>query len=766
MISKKIIPILSLVFFLAGCRDHKQEAKVEHDKDWVRYVNPMMGTASTFEFSHGNVYPAVARPWGMDFWTPQTGDIDNTWIYQYGSDKIQGIRHTHEPSPWMGDYGAFSLMAITGKLITDGKQRASAFDHQHETATPYYYSVVLEDYHILAEVTATDRAAIIRFTFPASRESYILFDAFDKGSYVRYNTDSDRFQGYVTNNSGGVPDNFREYFYGKLSKKPAASGVWDKNKIYNNQSEKKGDHVGAWFRYQSTDKEQVEIRVGSSFISNEQAERNLENEIGDSTFEEVKERNKEIWNAHLNRIQVEGGTENQFKVFYTCLYRSLLFPRIFYEFDKTGNMIHYSPYDGKIHPGPMFADDGFWDTFRAVFPLFTLLYPDRESLMMQWLVNAGKEGGWLPIWPSPGYRKVMIGSHNASLLADAMVKGIHGFDSLKAFEGVVKEATEIAPDFAPGRDGLQYYLKLGYCPYPEVRESTAKTLEYAYDDFCIRQMADILGKKKEDSIFYQRAFNYRNVFDKSRLLMQGRKSDGSFLHSFSPFAWGGPFTEGNAWHYTWSVFQDPQGLIDLMGGREEFVKMMDSVFDLPPVFDKGTYPIVIHEISEMVKGGMGQYAHGNEPIQHMIYLYDYAGEPWKTQYHIREVMNRLYNPGPEGYCGDEDTGQTSAWYVFSAIGFYPVCPGVPQYVIGSPLFKKASLHFENGKIFTISANGNSDSNRYIKSAKLNNQDFTHTWLMHDDIINGGKLEFQMDSIPDKTWGIKQEDRPYSLSNEK
>ena len=752
------------IIILAGCRqnpDHRNPVAISP----VDLVNPLMGTASSYEFSHGNTYPSVSLPWGMECWTPQTGEMGNGWVYQYNAKKIQGIRHTHQPSPWMGDYGAYSFMAITGTLRVKGGERASAFSHDDETSTPYYYQVKLQDYNVNAEVSSKERAAMLRFTFPAGDSSYIIFDGFNMGSFVKYIPGENRLEGYVTNNRGGVPANFRQYFSGTLSERPVEYGCWNDSTLESGRTEMLSDHAGAYFRFKTNTDHQVVISIGSSYISVAQARRNLSSEIGNKSFDNIKEEGKETWNRHLDRIAVEGGTPDQQKVFYTCLYRALQFPRIFYEYNSTGTMVHYSPFDGGIHKGPMFADDGFWDTFRAGFPLFALLYPDKDSQMMQWLINAYDEGGWLPIWPSPGYRKVMIGSHSASLLADAMAKGITGFDSLKALEGAVKDATEVPPDFAPGRDGGQYYNELGYCPYPEIHESTAKTLEYCYDDFCIRQMARKLGKEKIADEFYKRAFNYRNVFDKTRLLMQGRKKDGSFLREFSPLAWGGPFTEGNAWHYTWSVFHDPQGLINMMGGDSVFTTMLDSVFSQPAVADKGTYPVVIHEIAEMVKGGMGEYAHGNEPIQHMIYLYNYAGQPWKAQYWLREVMKKLYNPGPQGYCGDEDTGQTSAWYVFTAMGFYPVCPGVPQYVIGTPLFDKVTIHLENGKDFTISAENNSDADRYIKSARLNNEEYTKNWISHEAILKGGEMHFVMDSIPDHERGINPEDRPYSLSNE-
>jgi predicted alpha-1,2-mannosidase len=445
----------------------------------------------------------------------------------------------------------------------------------------------------------------------------------------------------------------------------------------------------------------------------------------------------------------------------------MLFPRKFYEMDAQGKIMHYSPYNGQVLPGYMFTDNGFWDTFRATFPFFNMMYPSMNAHIMEGLVNAYKESGWLPEWASPGHRDCMIGSNSASLIADAYLKGVRGFDINTAYEALIKNSNNAGPLTSVGRAGVKYYNELGYVPYDvDINENTARTLEYSYDDFTIYKLAKELKRPAaEIERFAKQARNYRNVFDPETKLMRGKNKDGKFQTPFNPFKWGDAFTEGNSWHYTWSIFHDIQGLATLMGGKEMFVKMLDSVFTMPPVYDDSYYGGTIHEIREMQIMNMGQYAHGNQPIQHMIYLYNYAGQPWKTQYWVREVMNRLYTATPDGYCGDEDNGQTSAWYVFSALGYYPVCPGTQQYVLGAPLFKKTTITFENGKKLVLSAPKNSDANRYVKAVTFNAKPYTNNWLDHSEMMKGGVITFDMDAVPNKNRGIADKDAPYSLSQE-
>ncbi|GAB3277959.1 GH92 family glycosyl hydrolase [Larkinella harenae] len=735
--------------------------------DPVEFVNVLMGTDSKPSLSNGNTYPAIALPWGMNFWMPQTGKMGDGWAYTYAADKIRGFKQTHQPSPWMNDYGQFAIMPVTGKIRFDENERASWFSHKAEIAKPYYYKVYLADHNVTTEIAPTERAARFRFTFPQTDSASVVIDALDKGSFIKVIPSENKIIGYTTKNSGGVPDNFKNYFVLIFDKPFAFRQVFDNKKATSQALEVQADHAGAIVGFKTRKGEVVNVRVASSFISPEQAELNLA-EIGSDSFETVAQKAKAAWNRELGRIRIEGGTVDQTRTFYSCLYRSLLFPRKFYEIDATQKVVHYSPYNGKVLPGYLFTDTGFWDTFRSLFPFLNLMYPSLNAQMQEGLVNAYKEGGWLPEWASPGLRNTMIGSNSASIVADAYLKGLRGYDINTLYEAVLKNSENEGPLDAVGRRGVQYYNKLGYVPYDvKINENAARTLEYAYADFTIYQLAKALKRPQaEIDRFAKRSQNYRNLFDPATGLMRGKNQDGTFQKPFNPFKWGDAFTEGNSWHYTWSVFHDVQGLIGLMGGPKNFVAKLDSVFTLPPVFDESYYGSVIHEIREMQIADMGNYAHGNQPIQHMIYLYNYAGAPWKTQYWIRETLNRLYLPTPDGYCGDEDNGQTSAWYVFSALGFYPVCPGTDQYVLGAPLFKKATITLENGKKLVINSPTNLEKNRYVDAVKVNGKPYAANWLSHQALLQGGTVEFTMRPTPNQQRGTQPSAFPYSFSNEK
>ncbi len=750
---------------LASC--WAQAQTVDRITDPADWVNPLMGTASSHRLSNGNTYPAIACPWGMNFWMPQTGKMGDGWAYTYDAEKLRGFKQTHQPSPWINDYGQFAIMPITGKIRFNEDERASWFSHKAEISKPYYYSVYLADHDVTTEITPTERAARLRFTFPATDSAFVVIDALDKGSYIKVIPGEGKIIGYTTKNSGGVPANFKNYFVLYFDKPFTYQGTFANKTLSNGQLEAKDNHVGAVVGFATKQGEKVNVKVASSFISPEQAELNLQQEIGNSDFATIEQKAKAAWNKELGRIAVEGGTVDQTRTFYSCLYRAMLFPRKFYEMDSKGQVVHYSPYNGQVLPGYMFTDNGFWDTFRSEFPFFTLLYPTMDGHIMEGLVNAYKESGWLPEWASPGHRDCMIGSNSASIIADAYLKGIKGFDINTAYEAILKNSENEGPLSSVGRLGVKYYNELGYVPYDvNVNENIARTLEYGYDDFTIYQLAKAL-KRPADEIarFAKRSQNYRNVFDPETKLMRGKKKDGSFITPFNPFKWGDAYTEGNAWHYSWSVFHDVQGHMDLMGGRDAYANMLDSVFKMRPVFDESYYNAVIHEIREMQIMNMGQYAHGNQPIQHMIYLYNYAGQPWKSQYWLREVMNRLYLPTPDGYCGDEDNGQTSAWYVFTALGFYPVCPGTQQYVIGAPLFKKATVTMENGKKLVINAPENNADNRYVQDLKVNGQPYAKNWLDHSLLQQGGTLNFTMGATPNKTRGTAPAAAPYSFSRD-
>lgn len=733
----------------------------------VDYVNPLMGTQSKPSLSNGNTYPAIGLPWGMNIWTPQTGKMGDGWAYTYDADKIKGFKQTHQPSPWMNDYGAFSIMPGVGKLKFKEDDRASWFSHKAEISKPYYYSVYLADINVTTEFTPTERAAFFKFDFPKSDSAYVIIDALNKGSYVKIIPKQRKIIGYTTKYSRGKYENFKNYFVIQFDKDFDLTTTWKDDKFVNDQLEITSDHAGALVGFKLKNKEAVYAKVASSFISFEQAELNLNREIANRNFDQVKNDAKDIWNKTLGRIEVKGGSDQQMRTFYSSLYRTLFFPQKLYEIDAQNKTKHWSPYNGKIADGKMFAGTGFWDTFRALYPFLNLVYPSINTEMQEGLANTFKEGGFLPEWSSPGYSDIMIGNNSASVVADAYIKGLRGYDIETLWQAVKHGANNEGPIEAVGRKGVQYYNTLGYVPYDvKINENAARTLEYAYDDFAIYQLGKALGKPaSEIDIYKKRAYNYKNMFDPETGLMRGKNKDGRFQTPFNPFKWGDAFTEGNSWHYTWSVFQDIDGLSKLMGGKKNFEAKLDEVFSLPPVFDDSYYGSVIHEIREMQIMNMGQYAHGNQPIQHMIYLYNYAGAPYKTQYWTRQVMDKLYQATPDGYCGDEDNGQTSAWYVFSALGFYPVTPATDEYVLGAPLFKEAMIHLENGKKIEIKASENNEQNFYVKSLKVNSKPYSKNWLSHKELMKGAVLDFHMDNQPNKERGSQEKDFPYSMSKE-
>lgn len=715
--------------------------------DYTQYVNPLMGTQSSFELSAGNTYPAIARPWGMNFWTPQTGKNGDGWQYTYDAHTICGFKQTHQPSPWINDYGCFSIMPTGNKKALNGDERRSWFSHKSEECNPHYYSVYLADHDVKVELTPTERAAAFRFTVPEGM-NYFVIDSSSKGYGIKI--DNNRITGISTHNHGGVPDNFANYFVVEFDRPFVFVENMDSIAVIGFQT-RRGETVSAV--------------AASSFISADQALLNLK-EVQGKDFDNLVAEGQAAWNDVFGRIAIEDENLDNKRTFYSCLYRSTLFPRKFYEIDASGSPVHYSPYNGEVLNGYMYTDTGVWDTFRCLFPLLNLMYPSVSLEMQEGFLNAYRESGFFPEWCSPGHRECMVGNNSASVLADAWIKGIKVSDPQTLWEGLVHGANNVHPDvMSTGRIGHEYYNTLGYVPYDvNINENAARTLEYAYDDWCIYQLGKALGKPKTElDVYARRAMNYQNLFDKEYSLMRGRNADGSFAEPFSPLKWGDAFTEGNAWHYTWSVFHDPEGLKQLMGGEKRFVAMLDSVFSVPPVYDDSYYGFPIHEIREMTVMNMGNYAHGNQPIQHMIYLYDWTDQPWKTQYHVRDVMDKMYSATPDGYCGDEDNGQTSAWYVFSALGFYPVTPASDQYALGSPLFRKAVLKFENGRSLILNANNNTNDTPYVAGLMVNGTDYNRNYITHGMLLDGGQIDFDMVSAPNISEQINKDSYPYSFS---
>ncbi len=729
----------------------------------LEYVNTLQGTNSKPEYSYGNTYPTVAVPYPMHAFSAQTGHNGHGWKYQYSSDTIRGFQQVHQCSPWVNDYAVFSLMPVAGELITDEYKRASKFSHDNELAGPHYYRVTFDN-GITTEISPTERCGHMRFTFPDNQPAWLILDGYTKTSSVQINAEKMQITGTVQNGFL-VPAKLQCYFILQFDQPFQEYGTWENrnNTTRPGNTSDNGDGIGAYIRFKPGTT--VEVRTASSYISPEQAQITFNREIaGHKDLEETKAKAARLWNDLLGRITVETKNQADKATFYSCMFRANLFSHKFYELDSNDNPYYFSPYDEKIHQGYMYTDNGFWDTFRSQFPLTNILHPTMQGRYMQSLLDAQQQSGWFPTWSCPGPSGIMIGNHAISLLADAWAKGIRSFDPQQALKAYHHEITN--KSFfggSSGREGFKQYFELGYITHPEVGESAAKTLEYAYDDFCGYQLAKAVGNDFYAQVFGRQMSNYRNVWDPSVGFMRGRHIDGSWRPDFNPYEWGGPFTEGNSWQYTWSVFHDVRGLINLMGGEDIFVAKLDELFYGSNQYDVGSYGHVIHEISEMLDANMGQYAHGNQPVQHVAYLYNFARQPWKTQHRIREIMSKLYNASENGYPGDEDQGGLSSWFVLSALGIYSVCPGTDQYVIGSPIFEKATIKLENGNIFTIEAENNSPDNIYIHSATLNGEEFTKNWITYEQINQGGHLHFLMSDKPNYHRGINTKDIPFSLT---
>lgn len=710
----------------------------------TRYVNPLMGTHSSMELSNGNTYPTVCLPFGMNNWAPHTGKLGNGFLYTYQENFLYGFKQTHQASLWINDYGQLSVMPITHRNDFTEERRRSWFSHKTEIALPHYYHAYLGDAQTNVELTPTERAAAFRMRFNGGDSSYVVIDACNGGSYVKLIPQQKRIVGYSTKNNGGVGPAFKNFFVITFNRPFLNATVWKDKQLLDGQYEQQGQHVGAVVGFDLKRGETVEMHIATSYISEEQAELNLR-EIGSQSFDEVKAKAEQTWDAELAKVSVAGGTDDELRTFYTCLYRMLIFPRKFYEIDAKGDTLHYSPYNGRVMPGILYADNGFWDTFRAQFPFLNLMYPNIVAEILRGLENVYKESGWLPEWFSPGHRDCMIGQHSASVITDAYLKGIRGYDIGLLYEAIRKSTEGVGPVGSVGRKGFAQYNALGYVPCDvDINQNVSRTLEYAYDDYCIYRLAQALNRpKKEQETFRQRSLNYRHLFDKNTGLMRPKDSKGRFLTPFDPYRWGDHFTEGNSWQYTWFVPHDVIGLQKLMGGQAKFVEKLDSVFSQTQRYDISYYKRgIIHLIREMQNADMGQYAHLNEPMHHVPYLYAFC-QPWKTQRLVRTIMSRLYAPRPDGYCGDEDNGQMSAWYVFSALGFYPLSPISGEYAVGSPLFRQATLHLPNGKTIHIAAPQNSPTNIYVSQLLLNGQPYHSQFVKHSELIKGAKLEFKM-----------------------
>ena len=727
-------------------------------QDLLRYVNPAQGADSVHSFSKGNTHPLVARPFGMTHWSPQTEDSPR--FYQPTAHQIQGIRATHQPSPWIGDYGHFLLCPQSGRPLLQAGQRSSVFRQDQTTLGPHYLRTVFGRYRTAVELTATERCALLRLDYPEGEARRLVLDLFAGDCRLAVDPSGGTLSGYTRANSGGVPDNFALYFWLEVAGPVIGGGTFDEGGIDDGATAAAGDGLGGWLEFAPGDGA-VQVRVATSFISIDQARQNLAREVGDRDFDQVLGESAQVWNDVLNRVQVEGADDRQLRTLYSCLYRAHLFPRMWYEYDAEGRPHHFSPYDGGLHRGVLYADNGFWDTHRTVYPLLAWLDPQRLGEIVEGWVQAYREGGWFPKWTSPGYRACMIGTHLDAVIADACVKGVGGFDLETAFAAMLKNANEVGDDEGNyGRRGIEAFAELGWVPDDEVEHAASRTQDFAYNDFCVAQVARALGREEDYRKYRQRAFYYRNTFNSRTGFMQGRKRDGSWAEPFDEFRWGEAYIEGSAWQCSWAVNHDLAGLIDLFGGAGPTVEKIDRMLALPPRFEVGSYNFEIHEMTEMAAVDFGQYAHSNQPVHHVLYIYTFAGAPHRTQYWVRRVLDQLYSP--EGFSGDEDNGEMSSWYIFSALGLYPFCPGHSSYVLGSPLFKKAVVRPAGGEEFVVEAPDNSGENVYVKGVEFNGRPHSSAAVEHSDLAAGGTLRFAMDARPGSA-GHADGDLPFSLS---
>lgn len=690
------------------------------ERSLLSLVNPMQGTNSNFEFSRGNTLPIVAMPFGMGHWTLQSHDKPG-WFFEPAACRLQGVRLTHQLSPWLGDYGYASFLPFQGNPGLDPTSRSSSYRPDEMKISPAGLKMRLMRYRCWLEMTPTIRSGAMRVTYEEPGEGGMLIDLPGKDAEASCNAMAGVITALTRKNSGGVQANFATYLYIRFDRPIKSFAV-----------KETGDGQVAEVRFRTESAKPVEVRIGTSFISMDQARLNLKQENGQKPFDALLQDAEDKWESELGRVRIQGRTEYEHRTFYSCLYRTLLFPRVWHEIDSSGQTVHRSPYTGSIEPGVLYADHGFWDDYHAWYPMMALLYPERLSEILQGWVNAYREGGWIPQFPCPGYRGAMTGSPSDMVFGDAAAKGIKGFDLAVAYEGLRKGATIPVNGFGFGRDQLRPYLKLGYVPSGNGSAGVAQTLDYAYGDFCVSQVARALGLRQDAAFFLKRSSSWKNIFDPKTKFFRGRSADGSWLEPFNALAWGGAYVEGGPWQYRFNVPHDPYGLFEVFGGEAKFVKQLEKMFVQPPRFDVGTYGGEIHEMAEMAAVDFGQYAQCNQPVHNVLYLFTIAGRRDRTQHYAYRVLSELYSP--DDFPGDEDTGSMSAWYVLSALGLFSACPGSSKWTLGAPYFDAANVKFPNGEALEIIAR-NRRSLKFLNRVSLNGQLTEGKYVEHANLRN-------------------------------
>jgi len=693
----------------------------------VDLVNPLQGTDSTSLFSRGNTLPIVAVPWAMAHWALQSSDA-GSWFFQPHDERLQGIRCTHQLSPWLGDYGNATFMPFNGTPGPAAADRASSYRARELQILPHTLKLRLMRYRCTLELAPTERCSVMRFTFADAGPSGVFIDLPGDNAEATFDAATGTIRALTRANRGGVQKDFAAYYIVRCDSPITAFEV----KTIRG-------HSIAVAHFAAQAGKPVTLRVGTSFISYDQAARNLTHEVAQKSFDQVQSEAAAVWEQTLGRVRINGGTESQHRIFYSALYRGLLFPRVWHEQDADGNIVHMSVYSGKVEPSFMYADHGYWDLYRAWYPMMALLFPERLSQMLQAWVNAYKEGGWFPQFPCPGYRNCMTGSPLDFVFGDAVAKGITGFDLQAAYAALKKHATTpVAPGLGYGRPAVAEYEKLGFIPCDLVLGGLAETLDSAYGDFCIAQVARAAGHLDDAAIFEKRSQNWRNVFDPATHFLRGKNSNGQWVQPFDQFEWGGPYVEGGPWQYRFFVLHDAHGLMEAMGGRDAFLANLEELVSQPPTFHIGSYGREIHEMSEMAAVDFGQYAHSNQPSHHALYMFSVAGRRDRTQYWAHRVLNELYTV--DNFCGDEDTGSMGAWYVLSSLGIYSMCPGKPEWMLGAPLFPEAVIHYPDGREIRIEARS-AKPGAFLNHVTLNGAEHKENSIQHAEFLKNTHLVF-------------------------
>ena len=733
---------------------------------FLNYVNPLMGTNSVKTYSNGNLSPITALPFGANHFTLETR-ADSGFLYFNPNDhQTTGVRLTHQLSPWLGDYGAMTLLPTSDEKVDFSPLRASGYVKEKTIFSPTLLKCRFLRYQTEISLVPTMHGAKGSIKYGEKSQNKRLFIDFSKrNSQIEIDFENGIVKGFVSNHilPQALPKNFKEFFIIKfnapLNLKNTIAEVSGEEQSENHLYKGENLKISLCFDTENTE---ISYSIATSYISFEQMDLNFETEIGEKSEEELFLEAEKLWNEKLSKIEIETDDETQKSTFYTCLYRTYLFPHTFHEINENGDKIHYSPANGEVYDGPLYTDIGFWDVYRTSMPLLTILEPELFADICKGLVNFYKESGWLPRFSAPGPISCMPGTAIDMVFADAVKKGIITDEKLKSLmlEGMLKHANEPCEDAKlGGRDGILDYKKLGYVPL-DYKESVNKTLDYSYGDFCISVIAEGLNKPEIAKEYKNRALNYKNIFDNETNLLKARDKDGNTRPDWSQFEWSFDYTEGSAWQNSFSVFHDMAGHAELMGGTDQILKMIDTLFALPPIFEVGYRGKEIHEMTEMASVDFGQCALSNQPSFHIPYIYSYFGLPDSTCYQVRRAVKELFNPYENGFPGDEDTGSMSAWYIFSSLGFYPVTPGTAEYVLASPSVKGAVIHTGYGTDFRVETEDFSQDNFYVKSVNIDKKELNQTFITHEDIKVGKSLTFNLSG--EKT-NKKYKNTPYSLS---